>query len=175
MKEIKVKIKKVSGFRFQVLFLVLVSVFSVCSLLLFTDTIWASDGWEASITVSVLDAENKLSFGQKSDATDDFDNQYDVPAMLSGDIKVYFMSGDTSCWRDIKAHNIRGKEKSWNMHIESSHIGEVIKIKWNPELLPRTRTLKLIDHKTGIVVDMKEHNHYLYKNDGERQIGIRVK
>ena len=54
----------------------------------------AADGWEANITVGAATAENELSFGQKSDATDGPDGAYDVPAMLNGDIKASFKASD---------------------------------------------------------------------------------
>ncbi len=136
---------------------------------------FAADEWETNIRVSVLNAENKLSFGERSDATRGFDSQYDVPAMLSGDVKAYFLLDEgMNCWRDIKSAK-RSGVKSWDMHIESPLIGETVKIKWNPELLPHNLTFKLIDFETGAIVDMKKHNNYSYQNNGERQLRVEVR
>jgi len=148
------------------------SIFIVC----FSPvTVQADSGWEANIVVSVLNAENRLSFGERPDATEDFDNRYDVPAMLSGDIEAYFLLNDgTNCWRDIKAAGRTGV-KSWDLHIESSLVGEIVKIKWDPELLPHNLIFRLIDYETGTIVDMRRHNSYSYQNNGDRCLRLEVR
>ena len=76
----------------------------------------AAEGWELNISVvTSTGAENRISFGQKADATDGFDGQYEVPAYVEGNISVYFphpewAESSTIYWRDIKAADT---EKSW--------------------------------------------------------------
>ncbi len=139
--------------------------------LIFGNIAFADDGWEASITVKVLNAENKLSFGQRPDATDGYDGPYDVPAMLSGDIKAYFQDSETKYWRDIKAIT-NSENKTWDLWIGSSLNGEMVKIQWAAELLPINTIL--IDNDTGAVIDMKTEESYSYQNNGQRQFMIEV-
>ncbi len=137
--------------------------------LIFGNVTFAEDGWEASFTVKVLNAENKLSFGQRPDATDGYDGQYDVPAMLRGDIKAYFQDSKTKYWRDIKAIT-NGENKTWDIWIESSLNGEIVKIEWTGGLLPVNSIF--IDNETGAVIDMKTQGSYSYQNNGQRQFRI---
>ena len=114
-------------------------------------------GWQASITVTSGNAESRLSFGQKADATDLIDGLYDVPAMLSGSIQVYFQTEVDTFWRDMWA---LGPGKKWWQFIITSHTGEPIDITWNPDNLLTDANVKLIDTANGKEIDMKNSNFY---------------
>lgn len=140
--------------------------FFLVGFILLAAPVFAGEGWEASFKVSVQNAENKLFFGQKSDATDGIDGKYDVPALLGGDIKAYFLLEDNKYWRDIKAKGAR----SWTVIVESNLKDKVIKLGWKPEDLP-DGTL-LMDDTAMEAFNMKTGNGYSYKNDGPRQFRI---
>ena len=132
---------------------------------------YGAEGWEAALKVSVPRAYNRLSFGQKADATDGIDGAYDVPAMLNGDIKASFLLKDGSYWRDIKAV-ASGEVKKWRIRVESGLAGTVITLSWNPASLPAG--VALTDMATATVIDMKSVGTYSYNNDGAREFLIEV-
>ena len=133
----------------------------------------AVDGWEANIIVGVSTAENKLSFGQMADATDDIDGRYDVPAMLGGNVKAYFSEVGGSYWRSIKTLN-DGQSKKWNVRVESPLKGETVIIKWNSKKLPSSGAISITDTASGKVTDMRATNSYSYKNERVRELLIEV-
>ncbi|MCK4838233.1 MAG: hypothetical protein KAS94_05480 [Desulfobulbaceae bacterium] len=116
----------------------------------------ALDGWESSVTVTSGNAESRLSYGQKADATDLTDGLYDVPAMLSGAIQVYFQNEEESFWRDIRAI---GPNSEWQLII-TSHTGKPVVITWDSDNLPQDAEVRLIDTENGQEVDMKSFNSY---------------
>ena len=127
--------------------------------------------WEASLEVGVQNARNKLSFGQRPDATDGIDGLYDVPALLSGDIKACFLLEGDKYWRDVKAEGA----KQWVLVIESELEGEVISIGWKPGELPEQADIVLMDDTARMAFDMKTGSSYSYKNDSPRQFRIEVR
>lgn len=130
---------------------------------------YAEDGWEANLSIAIANAESRLSFGQRPDATDGFDGKYDVPPMLGGAMSAYF-SGGGNLWRDIRALDSGGK--SWNVKISSTLGGSDVILKWNPKALPSDATIMLSDAVSGQNVDMKAASKYSYKNEGPREIKI---
>lgn len=148
----------------------MISITGILAALLLSNAAFAYE-WEAQIRVRVLNAENKLFFGQRIDATDGYDNKYDVPAMLSGEIMAYFLIDNKSCWRDIRTAN---DLKYWDMYVESPRLWETIEIKWEPNLLPDHLEIKLIDLTSGIIIDMHEYDNYSYRNSGKKHISLQV-
>lgn len=138
-------------------------------LLLVSGYAYCADGWEATLKVSVPRAYNRLSFGQKADATDGIDGAYDVPAMLNGDIKASFKRDEGSYWRDIKALD---GPKRWLMRVESPLKGSTVTVSWKPAMLPAG--IVLTDMATGAVTNMKAAETYSYNNDGQRELLIDV-
>jgi hypothetical protein len=137
-------------------------------------SVYGVDGWEANLAVTILNAENRLSFGQRGDATDGIDGKYDVPAMLSGDIRAYFLIDEGSYWRDIRSLTTNNETKVWNIKIESGIKNEAIILKWNPgNLLKKGKTV-LIDAAIGVVIDMKSNNQYSFRNNGTKNLRIEV-
>lgn len=132
--------------------------------------IFAGEGWEASLKIGVGTAENKLSFGQKPDATDGIDGLYDVPALLSGDIEAYFLLGEGKYWRDIMADGT----KEWTLAVKSELKGETITLKWKPGDFPKGTSVVLMDDTVRKAFDMKNGGSYSYQNNGQRQFRIRV-
>ncbi|MHC4278436.1 MAG: hypothetical protein ACYSTI_14130 [Planctomycetota bacterium] len=131
--------------------------------------------WEANITaLTPTDARNRLSLGQRQDATDGFDGQYDVPAYIAGDISAYFPHTDWSnpaelYWRDIKAPDRR---KSWVFKVESVLNLSDISLSWDSSQIPQGFTATLVDDSTGASVDMTTQSVYIYMNTGPRQFII---
>lgn len=133
---------------------------------------YSTDGWEANLNVKARTAENRLSFGQKADATDGDDGFYDVTAMLNGDIKAYFKSADKTYWRDIKAEE--GGIKRWVLEIGCSLEKEFVTLTWKPSAFPRSAKAVLLDDSGGFLVDMKSESSYNYVNDGSRVFIIEI-
>jgi hypothetical protein len=156
--------------RFKILIIMLLVLTGYLS----KKTIYADDGWEANLTVTISTADNKLSFGQRADATDGIDGKYDVPAMLSGDIKAYFLAEKGGYWRDIKSLTQAGK-KRWDIRVESPLKGKTVFVKWNPGNLMAVNVINLIDGSTGVITDMKVVKSYSYQNDGIRDFLIEVR
>ncbi len=133
--------------------------------------------WEARIIASTsTGAENRLTFGQRSNATDGFDGRYDMPAFLSGDIMAYFPhpEWDTPAenfWRDIKAPD---PQKTWLFYVESVLSGDTLSLTWDSSKLPENYNVFLIDNLTGDWVDMTGQSSYSYANDGPRGFTIEI-
>lgn len=131
-----------------------------------------NDDWELKIKVTAGVAKNKLSFGQKTDATDGIDGRYEVPAMLSGVLKASFMSSGKQLWRDIRA--LDGETKVWTMKIDSTHMNKNVTIQWSLSSLPADRNLYLTDKKTGKTISMASKSSYTFRYDGIREIALKV-
>jgi hypothetical protein len=131
--------------------------------------------WEANITaLTSTEARNRLSFGQRQDATDGFDGQYDVPAYIAGNISAYFPHTEWSnpaklYWRDIKAPDL---QKSWLFTVESVLNNTNISLSWDSTQIPQGFTATLVDNTTGASVDMTSLGVYTYTNTGPRQFFI---
>lgn len=148
----------------------LASMFS--GVLLFPMASLAAEEWEASITVQASTAENRLSFGQKANATDGPDGAHDVPAMLNGDIKASFKSSNgIPYWRDIKA--AAGTVKSWNLVIESALGNATVTVRWKPSAINASAAF-LLDERGGVLADMKNESAYSYTNEGRRNFRIKI-
>jgi hypothetical protein len=128
------------------------------------------DGWESNLTVTVMNADNRLSFGQQADATDGMDGQYEVPAMLSGDIRAYFICNGAKIWRDIQA--VGQNPKVWDLVIETSYTGKDVELRWNAASLPEGTTL--LDITAGRSIDMNTYASYSYQHNGTRKFKIEV-
>ncbi len=137
----------------------------------------AGDGWQANIKVSLMEAENRLSIGQRPDATDGWDSRYDVPALLSGDIMAYFEESEGGkYWQKFKSScGAPLCAKYWDLLVESDLEGQVIKLNWNPSSFPPGMAIFLIDEATGNVVDMLAQAKYTYKNTGKRKFQVEVR
>ena len=130
----------------------------------------AFEGWETNLTVLSGNAESRLSFGQKPDATDLADGLYDVPAMLSGTIQVYFQTDGESFWRDIRA---MGPDKEWQLII-TSHTGKPIVITWDSDSLPQDADVRLIDTENGRETDMKSFSSYTMESTDSAALILEV-
>lgn len=146
-------------------FFVLVLACVVCGL----RPAYAAEGWETNITVSSGVAENRLSIGQRADATDDYDGKYEAMAMLGGDIRASFDSSSGALWRDIKS--LEG-QKSWSVKVESSLQGSEVSLKWNAVSFPAGHSMRLVDGTTGTSVNMAATSLYTYRNSGPRNLVI---
>jgi len=136
----------------------------------------AQESWQTDIKVSVLDAQNRLSLGQKIDATDGWNARYDVPALLFGDIMAYLVEpAGTKYWRKFRG-SCDGHPclKKWDAVIESDLGGQTIKMEWNFSSFPADMTISLIDEFTGNTINMKTQTEYTYKNIGKRKFQVEV-
>lgn len=136
-----------------------------------TQALASEGGWEARLVVAVGEAENKLSLGQRPDATDGLDDFYEVPAMLGGDIRAWFEGPEGPLWRDIKAPG----ETAWSMKVKSGKSGETIKLSWDSARLAGDMAVSLVDLRSGASVDMKAIGSYTYKNAGPRRFKVEVR
>jgi len=127
--------------------------------------------WEMIIKATTAsNAVNKLSLGQKDNATDGFDGRYEVPAYVEGNISAYFPHDDWSeeaskYWRDIKG---TGEEKSWDIRVESPQTDDVITLSWKSATIVDGINITLTDNATGESVDMTAAQSYSYTNSGPR-------
>jgi len=139
------------------------------------DRLNAQDGWEINIKAKILNAENKLTIGQRPDATDGIDGKYDIPGLLAGDIKAYIELEGDKYWRDIRQSCNTPCKKTWNIIVESGIQGQLIELSWNSSDIPRDASMVLIDTETGKVIDMKSADYkYIYKNKGRREFIVEV-
>lgn len=130
---------------------------------------WAADDWEVALKVKAGVAENKLSFGQKADATDGIDGRYDVPAILSGDVRASFLEKGKSYWRDIKAL-APGAISSWDLQVEATRPGPV-ELRWSGVFL-KSAVVSLVDLATGERVNMQTERSFVFNYDGPRSLRI---
>lgn len=134
--------------------------------------LFAAEDWETNLTVNISAADNRLSFGQRHDATDGIDGKYDVPAMLGGDIKAYFRYNEGNYWRDIKSTD---GARTWAVRVESALKDKTVILKWKQKGLPDSGTIIIKDTNTGTATDMRQNNSYSYQNDeGVREFTIEV-
>jgi hypothetical protein len=131
-----------------------------------------AEGWEANLAISVAEAENTLSFGQQTDATDALDGQYDVPPMIGGTLTSYFSNGGGLLWRDIRAFT--PEIKTWKLHIESTRYDKYIYVTWEPMKLPGGAHVHLKDTINGVSLNMAERNLFAFKNMGPKDLEIIV-
>ena len=144
--------------------------------MLFGNSVCAEDGWEVSLIVSAHNVENTLYFGQRPDASDAVDGKYDVPALLSGDIKAYMELESNKYWKNIKESCIAPCKKAWNIFVDSEAWGQVIELSWNSLNITDDVNIILIDTATGEAIDMKTEQHeYTYENTGRREFIVEVK
>lgn len=129
----------------------------------------AAPEWETRLTVRAGSGENRLSFGQRADATDGFDGQYDVPAMLGGTLNAHFDLEAGTYWRDIKGLQ-SGQPATWTLEVKSTLKAATVLVSWLNANLPEGTILR--DLTTGTQVDMKQQTSYSYSNDGPRQFQL---
>ena len=136
----------------------------------------AQESWQTDIKVSVLDAQNRLSIGQKIEASDGWNARFDVPALLSGDIMAYLEEpAGRKYWRKFRGScDGRPCIKTWDAIVESELKDQVIKMEWNPSSFPMEMAISLIDESTGNVINMKTQTEYTYNNIGTRKFRVEV-
>jgi hypothetical protein len=137
----------------------------------------AQESWQADIKVSVSDAQNRLTLGQRVDATDGWNTKYDVPAVLSGDIMAYVEEPlGIKYWRKFKAPcEGRPCTKKWEVVIESDLGDQTIRMNWSFSSFPADMAISLIDGLTGNTIDMMTQTEYTYKNSGKRRFQVDVR
>lgn len=155
--------------------IIIVALVTIIQIILLTGILNAQDSWEMNITARVLNAENRLTIGQRPDASDSIDGRYDVPALLAGDIEAYIELEGDKYWRDIRQTcNITCK-KTWNIIVESEIQEQLIELSWNSSDIPNDASIILIDTETGEVTEMNsEQYEYIYENKGRREFIVEV-
>ncbi len=137
-------------------------IIAACACLFALDVpAWSADGWEAALKVKAEGAESKLSFGQRVDAGSGIDGRYDVPAMLSGPLSVYFLIGQQQFWRDIRSMAF-GRTQIWTLRVENESPGQTVALAWAQEDLPRWARVKLFDLVGQVQLDMRRQGRYVF-------------
>lgn len=129
------------------------SLLAVVLLVAMTMPCFAGEGWQANILITAGNASSKLTFGQHLAATDRNDGFYDVPALLSGELRTAFSDGGGTLWRDIRGVGTETGQE-WRLSV-SSGSGEEIKVSWDNQVLPKDARITLIDLETGKSIDMQ--------------------
>ncbi len=155
--------------------IIIVSIVTIILIMQLTGFLYAQNGWEMNITMKLLNAKNRLTIGQRPDASDAVDGKYDVPALLSGDIKAYMELESNKYWKNIKESCNPPCKKAWNIFVDSEAWGQIIEVSWNSLNIPYDVSIILIDTATGEVIDMKTEQHeYAYENTGRREFIVEV-
>lgn len=128
--------------------------------------------WETRLVVRAGSGENRLSFGQRPDATLGVDGQYEVPALLGGNVKAWFDLEGGAYWRDIKGFQA-DQETTWTLQVESNQAAGLVQLSWPNATLPGG-SLVLMDLTSGAQIDMKQQSSYTYNNAGPRQFQLVV-
>jgi len=134
----------------------------------------AENNWQVSIKAKILDAENRLVIGQEADASDGIDGRYDVPALLSGDIKAYIEFGDDKLWKDIKKSCEDTCQKTWNIFVESTIAGYNVELTWDLLNMHDNVSINLLDNETGEIINMATNNKHSFGNTGKREFTVEV-
>jgi hypothetical protein len=145
-------------------------------------TLWGGD-WQMTFTVSVPDPNadgglmiNRLEAGEVSTATDLFDNNSDVGALLAGPVQSAFThEGETTypgnlqlLWRDIRADEV---PKTWKVKVASHQNSSPITVTWvNPPSIPSDSChlgmVSFQDQTTGQLIDLNGSSSYSYSSNG---------
>ncbi len=135
-----------------------------------------ADGWEVALKVKSGEAENKLSFGQRADASERADGRYDVPAMLSGSLRAYFAKeGAEPFWRDIRALTF-GQTYTWTLWVETETPGQTVSLNWSSEDLPKWARVKLFDVSGQVKSDMGRQGSYVFTSgESPRQFQVVIR
>jgi len=152
-------------------------VFTLLILLVYNlINVHAQEDWQTEIKVTLLDAENRLSIGQRPDVAEGWDGRYDVPALLAGDIMAYIEGPEGGkFWRKFQKY-CQGNPCTitWNAVVESDLEGQVIKLSWNRSGFPMGSKILLIDMATGQAIDMKTQTEYSFQNVGQRKFQVEI-
>lgn len=148
----------------------IITIVAITIMLINANISTAENSWEISIKAKTLNAENRLTIGQRPDASDGIDGRYDVPALLAGNIEAYMELEGNKYWKNIKESCNAPCKKAWNIFVESGALGQIIELNWNSLNIPDNINIILIDTATGEVIDMKTEQHeYTYENRGRKE------
>jgi hypothetical protein len=143
---------------------------------------WSGD-WTMAFTISVPDSNadggqlvNRLEAGGLSTATDLFDNNSDVLALLAGPVQAAFTHEDETTyplglqllWRDIRAD---GLPKSWTIKVVSQQNVSPVSVAWTPPPsiasdTCHTGSVRFQDQTTGQSIDLMSAPGYTYSSNG---------
>lgn len=152
---------------------VIIMIVALAIMLVNADISAAENSWEMGIKAKALNAENRLTIGQRPDASDGIDSRYDVPALLAGDIEAYTEIENNKYWKNIKESCNTPCKKTWDIFVESKTLGQIMELSWDSLNIPDDISIILIDTATGKIVDMKKEQHkYTFENRGKRKFII---
>lgn len=122
----------------------------------------AAPVWTAKVKVFNASDANELVIGAASDASDGFDNGYEVRAILSSRLAAYFLYPEWGLetgyfWTDIKD---TGFPKEWKFYVVSS-VSEQIDMVWGQNV-PENIQLTMLDEAASSVIDMKTAGSYRF-------------
>ena len=139
--------------------------------------------WQVNIEVSTPEpssdtgvALNKLSIGTNTTATDGYDNQIDIIALLGGPIQAYFPHTEYSIsqqklWRDYRKDSL---PKEWEIELTSSKADSPIKIIWKIDA-PGNLKFSLLDKDSNQVINMITSSEYSYTSTTTAPKGFLLK
>jgi hypothetical protein len=138
----------------------------------------AQPDWQVTLRVEAGSGYNRLVLGADDTATDGYDDMWEVYAMLSGEIQVYFPHPEWNMshevfWRDIRTH-APGTTTEWLFVVESSLYDYEFTIKWDLSKVPESYSLVLIDDATGQEIDMRATASYSFFYTDARSFRVAV-
>jgi hypothetical protein len=160
----------------------LVFMFFILPCVVCSPSAWAGD-WTMGFNISVPDSNadggilvNRLEAGSLSTATDDYDNDADVMALLAGPVQAAFShEGETTyptylqlLWRDVRSD---GVPKNWKIKVLSKQSGSPVTVAWTPPpLIPSDSchlgVVSFQDQTTGQLIDLNAASSYSYTSNG---------
>lgn len=166
-----------------------IAVFILALQLMPMTSVWA---WKVPIEISTTGEDNakrynKLIVGIEQGATDDFDNRWDTPALISLSdpespalLRAYIRGRDGGegaakyLWKDIRGASATG-DTAWEITVDSVPAGKRVELSWNvlPGLLKPGEVLLLKDGEgdgagnVAAEADMVRDSGYSYISAGE--------
>jgi hypothetical protein len=166
-------------------------LFTLCSMLnilyFLPSNAHASAEWEVALRVEAGTGYNRLILGADATATDGYDNDWEVYAMLGGKIEAYFPHFDWPMvhqvfWRDIRA-KAPGTTTEWSFVVDSPEDENTGKpflynydftIRWDLSRVPENYAIFLTDDTTAQQMDMRLNTSYSFLFTGYRTFKVAV-
>jgi hypothetical protein len=138
----------------------------------------AASDWQITLTVGNGTASTSLDLGSDQTALDGFDRVWDTPALLEGQLQVYFPHPEwgathTKFQRDIRAHS-PGRTMEWTAVVEYSAPPLDMTVTWDFLNVPNEFETVFKDLASGAEVDMRTDGSYSFIYSEERSFKVTV-
>jgi hypothetical protein len=157
-------------------------MFLILPCVLCSPSAWAGD-WRMGFNISVPDSNadggilvNRLEAGSLSTATDLYDNNADVIALLAGPVQAAFSHESETTyptylqllWRDIRSD---GLPINWKIKVLSQQSSSLVTVAWTaPPTIPSDTchlgVVSFQDQTTGQLIDLNAGSSYSYASNG---------